>query len=97
MSGIHLPYAVSHSDFWKVKLELGHGCQHLLEHIHKLDLKTISDMSRCCSCQVSVGIISAYSRSGFGLVPNITFPLFQGEVKLRQAKLLHFEENHNHY
>lgn len=76
--------------------ELGHGYQHLLDHIHKLDLKIISDLSRYCSCQVSVGITSPYSRNEFGLIPNLTFPIFQEEVKLRDAKLLHFEENHNH-
>lgn len=97
MSGIHLPNAVSHSDFLEVMLELGHGCQHLLDHIHKLGLKIISDINRCCSCQLSVGIFSVYFRSGFGLISNLTCPVFQGEVKLREAKLLHFEENHNHY
>ena len=78
-------------------LELGHGCQHLLDHIHKLDLKMTSAMSRCHSCQVSMGITSAYSRDGFGLIPNFTLPLFQGQVKLREAKLLHFEEKQNHF
>lgn len=78
-------------------LELGHGCQHLVDHIHKLDLKIISDMSRCCSCQVSVGITSVYSRTGFGLIPNLIFLIFLEQMKLREAKLLHFEENHNHY
>lgn len=47
----------------------------------------VSAMSRCHSCQVSMGTISAYSSSGFGLIPNFTLLLFQGEVKLREAKL----------
>lgn len=55
-------------------LELGHDCQHLVNHINKLDLKIISDMSRCCSCQVSVRITSAYPRTGFGFIPNLTLP-----------------------
>lgn len=39
-----------------------------------------------------MGTIPAYSRGGFGLIPNFTLALFHGEVKLRESKLLYFEE-----
>lgn len=74
-------------------MELGHGCQHLMDHIHKLVLKRkMSAMSRCRSCQVSMGTISTYSRGGFDLIPDFSLPLFQGKVELREAKLLHLKK-----
>lgn len=78
-------------------LDLGHGCEHLLDHIHKFDLKMTFGMSGCHSCWVSVGTTPAHSKGVFGLIPNFPLPHFQGGVKLREAKLLHFEENQNQF
>ena len=47
----------------------------LLDYVHKLDLKLASAMSRCRSCGVSVGALSAYSRGGFGQI--LLFPFYR--------------------
>jgi len=50
-------------------------------------------MNRCRSCLVSMGTIPAYSKSGFSLILTV----FQGELRLREVKLVHFEEKQNHF